>query len=58
MKSNIKQRFIIIKRKYYKIKIVNLYMIRIKIIFKRIKLIKKLKIKYNKIFKNILNIHI
>ena len=30
-------------------------MIRIKIIFKRIKLIKKLKIKYNKIFKNILN---
>ena len=43
------------KRKYYKIKIVNLYMIRIKIIFKRIKLIKKLKIKYNKIFKNILN---
>ena len=43
------------KRKYYKIKIVNLYWIRFMIIFNIIKFIMKLEIKYNKILKNILN---
>ena len=43
------------KRKYYKIKIINLYSFRIMLIFKIIKLIFKLKIKYIEIFKNILN---
>ena len=43
------------KRKYYKIKIINLYWFKLIIIFKVIKLIMKLKIKYNKILRNILN---
>ena len=44
------------KRKYYKIKIINLYWFKLIIIFKEIKLINKYIIKYIKILINILNI--
>ena len=43
------------KRKYYKIKIINLYWFKLIIIFKEIKLINKYIIKYIKILINILN---